>query len=74
MFRDTIERPSDQVPEGMTAEDISAQQHNIHNENEASDPNSETVGKVEGDHCVVRQKTPHRIGKPQEIAMKILQN
>jgi hypothetical protein len=74
MFRNTIERPSDQVPEGVTAEDISAKQHNIQNENEASDPNSETVGKVEGDHRVVRQKTPHRIRKPQKIAMKVLQD
>jgi hypothetical protein len=53
VFRDPVERPSYQVPEGVAAEDISAQQHNIHNENKASDPDSEAVRETEGHHRVV---------------------
>jgi hypothetical protein len=53
VFRDPVERASDQVPEGVTAKYISAQQHNIHNQNKAADTYSEAVRKTEGHHCVV---------------------
>jgi hypothetical protein len=62
------------MPKGVTAKYISAQQYDIHNQNEAPDPDSESVGKAEGHHRVIGQKSPHWIGKPQKITMKVLQN
>ncbi len=74
VFRDLVERPSDQVPERVTAKNISTQKHHVHNQNEGPDTDSETVGKSEGYHCVIDQKGPHQVGEPQKVAMVILQN
>jgi hypothetical protein len=62
------------MPKGVTAEYVSAQQYNIHDQNQASDSDSEAIRKTKGHHSVIGEKTPHRIREPQKIAMKILQN
>ncbi len=64
VFRDPVERPSDQVPEGVTAEYVSAKKHHVHHQDEASNPDAEAVRKTEGYHCVIDQKGPHQVGEP----------
>ena len=56
----------------MAAEYISAEKHNIHYQDEASDADPEAVRKAEGDDRVVNQKGPHQVGEAQKIAMEIL--
>ena len=69
VFRDAVERPSDQVPEGMAAEYISAEKDNIHDQDEASDADPEAVRETKGDDCVIDQKGPHQVGETQKVAM-----
>ena len=74
VFRDAVERASDQVAERVAAEYISAEKHNVHHQDEASDADAEAVGETEGHDCVVDQKGPHQVGEPQKVAMEILQD
>ena len=74
MLGDAIERPADQMPEGMTPEDISAQKHDIHDENKASNPDPESIGEEERPECVVDQEAPDNVGETKEVSMKILED
>ena len=70
VVRDTVERPSDKVPECVTAEHIAADKNNIHDQNDGPNSYSKAVREMECNHCVVGQKAPHNVGEPQKIAMK----
>ena len=74
VFRDLIERASNQVPEGVAAEDIAAEKNNVHHQDEASDPDPEAVGETEGHDCVIDQESPHQVGEAQKVTMEILQD
>ena len=74
MLRDLVETASDQVPEGVAAEDVSAKQHDIDDQNDGSDADPEAIGETEGLHRVVDQKAPDDVGEPQKIAVEILQD
>ena len=72
VIRDLVECSSDQVPERMTPEYVSAQKHDIDDQNEASNPDPESLREKERPHRVVDQKAPDNVGEPQKVAMKIL--
>ena len=72
VFRDAVERPTDQVPEGMAAEYISAEKDNIQDQDEASDADPEAVRETKTDDCVIDQKCPYQVGETQKVAMEIL--
>ena len=74
VFRDLIERAADQVAEGVAAEYIPAEKHNVHHQDDAPDPDPEAVRKAEAHDRVVNQKGPNQVGEPQEVAMEILQD
>src|SRR5580698_7142390 len=62
------------MPEGVTAEDISTEKDDIYYQNEASYADAEAVWKAEGHDCVIDKEGPDQVGKPQEVAVKILQD
>src|SRR5690349_8053761 len=74
VFRDAIEGAADKVTEGVTPEDVSAQQNHIYNQHQGSDPDAEAVGKEERADSVIGQKAPDDVGEAQKIAMKILKD
>src|SRR4051794_6694976 len=74
VFRYLVETAADQVPEGVAAENISGQEHNVDDQNNSSDADSEAVGEKESPHCIEHQEGPDDIREPQEIAMKVLKN
>ncbi len=55
---DLVEAASDHVPECMTPEDISGQEHDVHDQNKAPDPDSKSVGEEERLDRVVDEKAP----------------
>ena len=57
---DLVEGASDHVPEGVTAEDISAEKHDIHDQNEASNADPEAVRKKERLQRRRRPESPRR--------------
>src|SRR6266568_384160 len=74
VIRDTVECSSDQMPERMTPENISAKKHDINDQNQAPNPDPESLGEKERSQGVVDQKAPDNVREPQKVAMKILHN
>jgi hypothetical protein len=72
MLRHLIETSAHKVTERVTAKRIPAQKHNVDQQNEASDSNSETIRKEEGPYCVVGEEAPDDVGESQKVAMEIL--
>src|SRR5580658_8575348 len=62
------------MSKSMAAEYIASQKHYVHHQNEAANANPETVRETERHDCVIHQKSPHQVGKAQEVAMEILQD
>ena len=45
MLRDLVEGSPHQMPERVTAKYVSTQEHNVHNQNDAADPNPKAIRK-----------------------------
>src|ERR1700733_14549243 len=58
----------------MTPEYVSGQEYDIHDQNEAPDPDSKSLWKKESPQRVVDQKAPDNVREPQKVAMKVLHN
>jgi len=74
VFRYLVETASNQVPESVAAENISGQEHNVDDQNNSSDADSEAVGEKESPHCIKHQESPDDIGEAQEVAVEVLKN
>jgi hypothetical protein len=74
VFRDLVERSSNEVAERVASEDISGEKHDVHYQDKASNPDPKSIREKERSYGVVDQESPDNVGEPQEVAMIVLQD
>ena len=74
MVGDDVEATSNEMTEGVTAEDVSGKQDDVDDEHQGADADAEMAVKVEGNDGIPDEKCPDNIRKAQEIAVKVLQD
>ena len=74
MLGKTVQSASDEMPEGVTTEDVATDEDDIYQQNDRSEADAEPIFEPKRFPHIPDEERPNDVGEPKKLAMQILGN